>query len=77
MTDIAIARILHVLAIVLRIGGVGVVTTVLLPALHRAYPSEQRYQMFHAIESRFAGQARILTLIAGASGFCPVLDNQV
>ena len=35
MDDVAIARALHVLAVVLWIGGVGLVTTALLPALRR------------------------------------------
>ena len=33
MTDIVLARVVHVLAVVLWIGGVGMVTTVLLPAI--------------------------------------------
>ena len=69
MTDFAIARVLHVLAVVLWIGGVGMVTTVILPAIRRSYPASQRFSMFHAIESRFAWQARCTTLVAGASGF--------
>ena len=35
MDDVTIARALHVLAVVLWIGGVGLVTTVLLPLLRR------------------------------------------
>ena len=35
MDQLAIARALHVLAVVLWIGGVGFVTTVLLPAVRR------------------------------------------
>ena len=69
MTDIAVARVVHVLAVVLWIGGVGMVTTVLLPAIRKSYPADQRFQVFHAMESRFARQARFTTLIAGASGF--------
>jgi uncharacterized membrane protein len=67
--DIAIARVLHVLAVVVWIGGVGMVTTVLLPAIRKSYPADERFQVFHAMESRFAWQARFTTLIAGASGF--------
>lgn len=69
MTDIAFARALHMLAIVLWIGGVGIVMTVLLPSIRKAYPADQRFHVFHAIESRFAAQARFMTLVAGASGF--------
>jgi uncharacterized membrane protein len=69
MTDFALARVLHVLAVVLWIGGVGMVTTVLLPAIRQNYPATQRFTAFHALESRFARQARVTTLLAGASGF--------
>ena len=69
MTDLALARALHVLAIVLWIGGVGMVTTVLLPAIRRSYPAAQRFAAFHDLEARFARQARITTALAGASGF--------
>ncbi len=69
MNDIVLARTLHVLAVVLWIGGVGMVTTVLLPAIRRSYPAAQRFGVFHAMELRFAWQARFTTLIAGASGF--------
>jgi uncharacterized membrane protein len=69
MTDIVVARVLHVLSVVLWIGGVGMVTTVLLPSIRRAYPAARRFAVFHVMEARFAGQARITTVVAGASGF--------
>ena len=65
---ITIARALHVAAIVHWIGGVAMVTLVILPAIRRNAPPEQRLPLFEAIEGRFAGQARISTLIAGLSG---------
>jgi uncharacterized membrane protein len=69
VTDIVFARVLHVLAVVLWIGGVGMVTTILLPAIRRSYPAPHRFAVFHAMEARFAQQARITTAVAGASGF--------
>ena len=69
MTDIVVARVAHVLAVVLWIGGVGMVTTVLLPAIRRSYPAEQRFGIFHAMEASFARQARVTTVITGISGF--------
>ncbi|MCW3476359.1 hypothetical protein [Limobrevibacterium gyesilva] len=69
MPDIALARALHVLAVVLWIGGVGMVTMVLLPAIRRSQAPEQRFALFHVLEQRFARQARVTTLVAGASGF--------
>jgi uncharacterized membrane protein len=69
VTDFAIARVVHVLAVVLWIGGVGMVTTVLLPAIRRSYSPRERFAVFHIMEARFAGQARVTTVMAGASGF--------
>lgn len=70
MADVAIARALHVLAVILWIGGVGMVTTVFLPALQRQGPgAADRLQAFHALEQRFARQARITTVLAGLTGF--------
>ncbi len=63
-----IARALHVLAIVLWIGGVGLVTTVLLPALRRLPDPAQRIAVFDAVEGRFGAQARLSILLAGLSG---------
>ncbi len=69
MDPLAIARMLHVLAIVHWIGGVVMVTLVILPGLMRSAPAEKRLELFEMIERRFAFQARISTLLAGASGF--------
>jgi uncharacterized membrane protein len=68
MTDVVVARVVHVLAVVLWVGGVGMVTTVLLPAIRRSYPAEQRFQAFHDLEKRFANQARVTTALVGLSG---------
>ncbi|MBS0560288.1 MAG: hypothetical protein JSR21_09560 [Proteobacteria bacterium] len=64
-----IARALHVLAVVLWIGGVAMVTTVLLPEIRRMHVPAERFGVFHALERRFARQARWTVLLAGASGF--------
>jgi len=66
--DYAIARALHVLAIVMWVGGVGFVTTVLIPAIGRRFPPEQQYAMFEDVEHRFGAQARLWVLLALASG---------
>ena len=72
MDDIAIARAIHVLSVVLWIGGVAFVTTVLLPSLRRR-PAEERLDAFDALERRFSQQARVTTLVAGVSGFYMVV----
>jgi uncharacterized membrane protein len=64
-----IARALHVLAVVLWIGGVAMVTTILLPAVQRHARNGEQVEFFERIESRFAAQARWTTLLAGATGF--------
>ncbi len=69
MNEDAIARALHVLGVVLWIGGVAFVTTVLLPAVRRMKDPEERVAFFEAIEGRFAWQARATTLLVGATGF--------
>jgi uncharacterized membrane protein len=69
MDDVTIARALHVVFVVLWIGGVAFVTTVLLPAVRRLKTPNERMQLFDQIERRFAWQARISTAIVGLTGF--------
>ena len=63
-----IARIFHVLAVVLWIGGVGFVTTVLIPSIRKTEEPAARLKIFEAIESKFGFQAKLTTLVAGISG---------
>lgn len=67
--EYALARVVHVLAIVMWVGGVAMVTTVLLPAVGRLKNAEERVAFFEKLESRFAMQSRVTTLLAGLSGF--------
>lgn len=69
MDDVTLARAIHVLAVVIWIGGVALVTTVLLPAVRRFEAPEKRIAFFEAVEQRFASQSRVTTVIAGLSGF--------
>jgi uncharacterized membrane protein len=66
--DLIVARVIHVLSVVLWIGGVAFVTTVLMPAVRRAHPEGERLAAFVRIEERFASQARITVALAGLSG---------
>jgi uncharacterized membrane protein len=70
--DLAIARIVHVLSIVLWIGGVGFVTTVLLPTLRRNDPAT-RLRRLDRFEELFARQMRWIVLLAGATGLYMVV----
>lgn len=69
MDDIAIARAIHVLAVVVWIGGVAMVTAVVLPLVRRVGDPAKRLSLFEAVERRFIWQARIATLLVAASGF--------
>lgn len=69
MDDFVLARVVHVVSVVLWIGGVAFVTLVLLPGLKRLQPANQRIAMFQRLEGSFAWQARLTTLLTGASGF--------
>jgi uncharacterized membrane protein len=66
--DLTIARIIHVLAVVLWIGGVGFVTTVLFPAVRRSEGPDRRLAAFLRFEHPFAWQARTSVAVAGLSG---------
>jgi len=66
--DIIVARIIHVLCVVLWIGGVGFVTTVLFPAVRRNHAPEDRLAAFLRFEGPFAWQARVTVALAGVSG---------
>jgi uncharacterized membrane protein len=74
MELITIARIIHVMVVILWIGGVGMVTTVILPAVKRMKSKEEQIETFEKIEGRFASQAKILTLITVLSGAYMLFD---
>ena len=65
MIDLAIARAAHVLAVVLWIGGVAMVTMVVIPAARR----DGDPKLFERVEHLFAAQTRWTLLVAGLSGF--------
>jgi uncharacterized membrane protein len=68
VSDVALARALHVLGVVLWIGGVGLITTVLLPSTRELTAPQERVPFFERLEGRFAAQARFTTLLVGLSG---------
>ena len=68
MSDVIAARVLHVIALVIWIGGVSLVTTVLLPAIRRGEFGNDRLRAFEAIEQRFIWLARVAALIVGLTG---------
>ena len=69
MNDLILARALHVLAVVVWIGGVSMVTTVVLPAIRRGALGEDRLRALEGIERRFVWYARAAVIVVGATGF--------
>ncbi len=63
------ARVLHVIAVVIWIGGVAFVTTVLIPALRNTQSPENRLELFEILEGKFSFQAKFTTLLTGITGF--------
>jgi len=69
MDGLTLARALHVLAVVIWVGGVSIVTSVVLPAVRRGDFGVDRLAALQAIERRFVWQARGAIIIVGATGF--------
>ncbi len=69
MEKFTLARVIHMLAVVLWIGGVAMVTTVIIPAVKKLKSKEEQMKTFEQIEGRFAIQAKITTLLTALSGF--------
>ncbi len=68
MESLTLARVIHIIAVVLWIGGVAMVTTVLFPAIKKMKSKEEQIETFEAIEGKFAFQAKVTTLLTGLSG---------
>jgi uncharacterized membrane protein len=68
MIDVIFARALHVVGVVVWIGGVAMVALSVLPAARRGDLGPARFGAFEAIERRFAPQAQIAILLVGLTG---------
>jgi uncharacterized membrane protein len=68
MEALGVARGLHVLGVVLWIGGVAMVTTILLPAVRRL-DNEEAIALFERLEHGFGRQSRWTTALVGITGF--------
>ncbi|MBK9009863.1 hypothetical protein [Novosphingobium sp.] len=77
MDDFTIARAVHLFSVLMWIGGVAFVTLVIIPSIRLTHPPAERLSAFDRIEGRFAPQARIWVLLAGASGFWMVFRGQM
>jgi uncharacterized membrane protein len=69
MDDFVLARVVHILSVVLWIGGVAMVTLILLPVLQQMTSHKDAMAFFCSFRRRFAAQARLTTLFVGLSGF--------
>jgi uncharacterized membrane protein len=63
------ALIIHVLSIVIWIGGVAFVTMIIFPMIQRTENSLEQVMMFQGVEHRFGKIAKAMVIIAGLSGF--------
>ena len=77
MPDAEVARAIHVVAVILWIGGVGFVTLCLLPYCRTEVPPSVAVATFDAMERRFATVARVAILAAGLSGLWMVHRYQL
>jgi uncharacterized membrane protein len=73
----ALARAVHVLAVVVWIGGVSMATTVALPAVRARSLGADPLKAFQAIEGRFVWQARSAVILSGLSGLYMVSQMQL
>ncbi|WP_116368161.1 hypothetical protein [Parahaliea mediterranea] len=77
MNDLLLMRALHVLGVVIWIGGVFMATTVILPAVRRGQLGDDKLAAFHVIEHRFVWIARAAVLVVGISGFYLIIRMQL
>lgn len=68
MIDVIVARALHVVAVVIWIGGVSMATTIVLPGVRRGRFGANKLQAFQAVEHAFVWQARTAIVVVGLSG---------
>jgi len=66
-------HIIHLIAVILWIGGLAFITTMVFPIIIRTKDPLGKVLLFQKIEHRFAATARIYNLITGASGIIMVL----
>ncbi|NOY52420.1 MAG: hypothetical protein GXP58_02240 [Deltaproteobacteria bacterium] len=60
--------VLHVIGVVVWIGGVAFVTMILFPLIHDMEDPMEKALLFQRVEHRFAGIARIMIIMVGLTG---------
>ena len=65
---LAVLLIIHVIAVIIWIGGVTFVTTVIFPMMYMTEGSLEKALLFQRVEHRFAGMVKWLIVIVGVTG---------
>jgi uncharacterized membrane protein len=66
---LTILLIIHVMGVIIWIGGVAFVTTVIFPLMYQTGESLEKGLLFQRVEHRFASMVRWLISIVGITGF--------
>ena len=66
---LTVLLIIHVIGVIIWIGGVAFVTMVIFPLMYRTEGSLEKALLFQGVEHRFAGIVRWLIAIVGGTGF--------
>lgn len=66
--SLTLARAIHIVSIVIWMGGVTFVTIVLIPVLRKSTFAQDQLTIFNKIENRFAQIAKVMVILAGLSG---------
>jgi hypothetical protein len=70
-----IALVIHVLSIVVWIGGVSFVTLVTFPMILRMEKSLEMVMVFQGVEHRFGKIAKVMVILAGLSGLYLIFEK--
>jgi uncharacterized membrane protein len=73
--EYVIALTIHVISIVVWIGGVSFVTLVTFPMILRMDKSLEMVLMFQGVEHRFGKIAKVMVILAGLSGFYLIYEK--
>ncbi len=66
---LTILLIIHVISVIIWIGGVSFVTTVIFPMMYRTEGSLEKALLFQGVEHRFSGIVKWLIGLVGVTGF--------
>ncbi|MGE5173636.1 MAG: hypothetical protein ACM3MD_07400 [Betaproteobacteria bacterium] len=69
MLFLTMLLIIHVVSVIIWIGGVTFVTTVIFPMMYTIEGSLEKALLFQRVEHRFAGMVKWLVVIVGITGF--------